>query len=213
MVFQMLEGCTTNNLESKKQSQDRLSRIVHGIRLYEENLRMFPPESVSRRGEPMHSWRTFIVPFLETNPFYNSYDLESSWESGRNKNLMVNETDLTRVREVFCGKTKDSTTMIVMILKKGGDEYPYRGVQARVNSDWMFRPAEVNGWIVLGQFEKTDIHWMEPRDYFLDDVLASAELKSRLRSLAIVSIKTKETEFIVESHGEIISRLEALSSE
>lgn len=211
-LFILLSGCTAEKEEYTRQSKDRLSNIVHAFQSYEESNGLLPPSSLVRRGELMHSWRTLIVPYVESNHFYNSYDLDSPWDSGGNSNLMVEESELTQVRMVFCGKAKGFNSKIILVLKKGAGEIPFRTNLARF-AGWSAYSAEFNGKIVLLEVAKSDIHWMEPKDYNIEDILESADIKSRLRSLAIFSMKTKETEYITEANREVFERLESLASE
>ena len=211
-------GCTTDSQGNHRQSQERqsrerLSKIVDAIRSYVDNVGSVPPASLSRLGLPMHSWRTLLVPYIESNRFYNSYDLDSPWDSGRNENLISDESELTHIREVYCGKATDINTKILLVLKKADREVPYRANHSRFASGWTSRSAEFDGKIHLLELEETKIHWMEPMDYFIEEILESADLISRIRSLAIISIKTTETEFIFGSNPNVLERLRKLDLE
>ena len=55
---------------------------------YHDAYRSFPPAYLAdSRGNPMHSWRVLLLPFLGEKELYQQYDFEKPWDSPENLRL------------------------------------------------------------------------------------------------------------------------------
>jgi type II secretory pathway pseudopilin PulG len=68
------------------QSQNHLKQIVLALHNYEIAYGEFPPAYFTdENGQPTHSWRVIILPFLEQQQLYNQYDFSQPWDSPANQ--------------------------------------------------------------------------------------------------------------------------------
>lgn len=68
---------------------NNLKQIGIGLLNYHDTYGEFPPAyTVDNEGNPLHSWRTLILPFIEQNALYESIDLTKPWDDPVNKLAM-----------------------------------------------------------------------------------------------------------------------------
>ncbi|MGE0761564.1 MAG: DUF1559 domain-containing protein [Pirellulaceae bacterium] len=65
---------------------NNLKQIVLALHNYHDHWRQFPPVVVrDDTGQPMHSWRTLILPYLNQELLYEAYDFSQPWDSPANR--------------------------------------------------------------------------------------------------------------------------------
>lgn len=77
-------------LKRQKYSEEtaRAREIAIGLLKYEEEYGTFPPQySVNEKGEPMHSWRVLILPYIEQRNLFNEFRMSEPWDSPHNKKV------------------------------------------------------------------------------------------------------------------------------
>jgi prepilin-type processing-associated H-X9-DG protein len=67
------------------QSSNNLKQIMLAMHNYHDTHGEFPPAYIADAdGKPMHSWRVLILPYIEQQSLYNSYDFSQPWDSPEN---------------------------------------------------------------------------------------------------------------------------------
>ncbi|WP_373653482.1 DUF1559 domain-containing protein [Schlesneria sp. DSM 10557] len=66
----------------RTECRNRLKKIGLAFRDFEEAKSTFPG---SRNGDPPHSWRTAILPYLDQSELYEKYDFTTDWDSTANE--------------------------------------------------------------------------------------------------------------------------------
>lgn len=70
----------------RMQCSNNLKQIALAMHNYHDVHKSFPPAyTVDANGEPLHSWRTLLLPFLEQQALYQQIDLSEPWDSPKNK--------------------------------------------------------------------------------------------------------------------------------
>src|SRR5262245_5872973 len=65
----------------RTQCKNNLKLIALALHQYEADYHALPPAyTVDRYGNPLHSWRTLILPYLDQQALYNSIDLSKAWD-------------------------------------------------------------------------------------------------------------------------------------
>ncbi|MGL4942981.1 MAG: DUF1559 domain-containing protein [Thermoguttaceae bacterium] len=126
------------------------------LRSYHAAHGTFPPAyTVNENGEPLHSWRTLILPFLGQNDLYQEICLDEPWDSEHNKQFHK------RMRQDFrCPRAPFTTSSSVYKLVFGA------GTAAGLSlSSFKRSPSEV----VLLVESWSPVPWMSPADFSLDD--------------------------------------------
>ncbi|NLF69693.1 MAG: DUF1559 domain-containing protein [Candidatus Anammoximicrobium sp.] len=67
------------------QCSNNLKQIALAFHNYHDVYKTFPPAYIpDENGQPMHSWRVLILPFLECQHIYNQYNFSEPWNSPGN---------------------------------------------------------------------------------------------------------------------------------
>jgi hypothetical protein len=180
----------------RMQGRAQFDVVLYGVQHYRSSCDSYPPASIlDENGRPMHSWRVLVEPYIESNHFYEHYDLDEPWDGPRNQRLFQKFVwqpdeenkddgeayDITYVRWFYqCGSCiqtppDDFSTKLVMVVDSNEPLVPVadRFPSSDINRNWQVRlPAGEDLMIVA--IQESDIHWMEPRD------LSPAELISRI---------------------------------
>jgi len=144
-----------------------LKQIGLSLHNYHEAWGAFPPAYIAdENGRPMHSWRVLLLPFLEQQDLYDQYDFNEPWDSPHNSQLAEQGSRfygcLTRKRATG---SSDVTTDYVAIVGPGA---AFEEDVSRPIADFKDGPGDTVMVVELGA---SDIHWMEPRDVEVRNVL------------------------------------------
>jgi len=70
----------------RTQCNNNLKQIALAFHNYHDTYKTFPPAYIpDENGEPMHSWRVLILPFLEYGPIHSQYNFDEPWDSPGNQ--------------------------------------------------------------------------------------------------------------------------------
>src|SRR5262245_6335274 len=74
---------------------NNLRQIGTALMNYETSKSHFPsPFTTDEDGNPLHSWRTLLLPYIERASLFAELDLSRSWEAPRNKKFAQTEIEL-----------------------------------------------------------------------------------------------------------------------
>jgi hypothetical protein len=130
--------------------------------------RLPPAYLANEKGEPVHSWRVLLLPFLACEHIYYRYDFAEPWNGPHN--VALAQSLVGWQANVFaCPRTAGDTDRANYVAIVGrGTLWPKSG------------PATIpgglsrqTGTILIIEIDAPDIHWMEPRDLDVDEVKAS----------------------------------------
>ncbi len=69
----------------RSQCTNNLKQIALAFHNYHDVYKTFPPAYIpDENGQPKHSWRVLILPFLECQHIYNQYNFDEPWDSPNN---------------------------------------------------------------------------------------------------------------------------------
>ncbi len=81
--FSRLGGVRNASLRS--QCKNNLKQIGLALHNYHDTYKTFPPAyTVDAAGQPLHSWRTLILPFVDLQALYDKIDLSKPWDDPTN---------------------------------------------------------------------------------------------------------------------------------
>lgn len=168
----MLFPAISASSESCRRTQcaNNLKQLGLAVFNYESDLGQFPPAFVADEdGKPMHSWRTLILPFIEEQKIYYTYDFQKPWDSPENQGLAAKSVPYA----FQCPSVSPSPEQ-----PKHRTDYV-----AVLGEDTFWRPdgtprklSECTGGLsntaMLIEIKRSNIPWHEPRDVMLDDFLS-----------------------------------------
>jgi len=150
--------------EAARRSQcvNNLKQIGLAMHNYHDAYKCFPPAYIpDENGQPMHSWRVLILPYLECGTLYDQYDFDEPWDSPANLALADGMPSVFRCpSDPTSGPTETGYAMIVgpKALSDGPTATPIREILDGTSNTIMVVEASGCG-----------INWLEPRDLDLDE--------------------------------------------
>jgi hypothetical protein len=138
------------------QCQCPLNQLLLAMHNYHDTYGCLPPAYVAgESGEPMHSWRVLILPFVEQRELYSEYDFDEPWNGPNNRQLA------DRMPHIFhCASEPESNTCTNYVVIRGpGTAFP----DGKSTSFEDFRDG-LHETILLAEIASSSIGWLEPRD-------------------------------------------------
>ncbi|MFH1269123.1 MAG: DUF1559 domain-containing protein [Planctomycetota bacterium] len=73
---------------TRTQCSNNLRQIGIAMLNYHDTYGSYPPAYIpDEKGQPKHSWRVLLLPFLEQQTLYDQYDFDRPWDSPENAAL------------------------------------------------------------------------------------------------------------------------------
>lgn len=145
-------GCTNN-----------LQQIGFALQHYQDTYHSFPPAYLAdEQGQPMHSWRVLILPFLddEAQALYERYDFDEPWDGPNNSKLA---DQAPRVFRCLSSEDPPGRTSYLAVVD---DETLWPGAAAVTSNDILDGSSNT---LALVESSGSKIGWLEPRDLTLDE--------------------------------------------
>ena len=137
---------------------NNLQQITRALQQYQLLHGEFPPAYVAdANGKPMHSWRVFLLPYLERQDLFQAYRWDEPWDGPNNIKLHK-----VRIGIFNCprdGKQRGTTLTSYLALVGPQTVFPHIGTRSL--ADITDGPDKT---ILLVEVHGFGIHWLEPRD-------------------------------------------------
>lgn len=159
----------TRGREAARRTQCKNNLKMIGLALlnYQDKYGEFPPAVLrDAEGNPLHSWRTLILPFLEQQALYNSIDLTKPWDHP--VNLQASETNVAGYRCPSVSVPNGHTTYMALV----GEQLALHPSRGRKMSE--IEDGTTNTLFVVEVTRDRAVHWMEPLDIDAEVLLATA---------------------------------------
>ncbi len=142
------------------QCQNNLRQIQLAILNYESVHGKFPPAyTVDEDGNPLHSWRVLILPFLEEGALADQFNMEEPWDSPHN--LAVSKAYVPSVYQCPENPVDLETSYVAVFGKNSVITVP--ATRIRSIKDGTSKTLSVV------EMSDSGIHWSEPRDWNIDN--------------------------------------------
>jgi hypothetical protein len=143
---------------NKSQSRANLQLIATAMLNYEADHGCLPPAYLADKdGQPMHSWRVLLLPYLGYDHIYEQYDLGQRWDCPQNMLLLASmPAEYACPADADAGPAGETSYMVIT-----GPNTPFPGADS-------VRRAEVldgmENTILLAQTRVSGVCWLEPKD-------------------------------------------------
>jgi len=125
----------------------------------------FPPAYVAdETGRPMHSWRILILPYVGRPDLYDKYDFDEPWDGPNNRKLADQMPLIYRCPAQHNPQSPNATAYVAIV----GPNTMWPGSKPRrlkTVSD------ERSDTLMLVELKDSNINWMEPRDFTIEELL------------------------------------------
>lgn len=154
----------------RMQCSNNLKQIALALQNYETSYHAFPPAaSFDSSGNPLHSWRTLILPFLEQSALYDSIDLSKPWDDPANAQAYASSVPVYHCPSLGRGSSLGSTTYLGVVAPHGF----FLPTGSRRLSEIIDSPSET--LMVVEVPSVNSVHWMQPVDANELTVLSMSE--------------------------------------
>jgi hypothetical protein len=155
--------------------KNNLKQIAIALHNYHDTYQTFPPAYIADEdGQPMHSWRVLILPFIEGGSVYQQYDFDQPWNSAAN--LAVYQVQPSVYQ---CPGDSGSCSYFLVNVPDGIFE-----------GDQQTKIAEItdgtSNTIMVVEVTGANVHWAEPYD--LGPQALTAAINSAADGTAISSV-------------------------
>jgi hypothetical protein len=134
-----------------------LEHIARALRNYHGDYGCFPPAFVADdKGQPMHSWRVLILPYLKEQWMYSQYRFDEPWDGPNNCKLHTIRLEVYECpTQPFAGVPMTSYVAVVgpATIWPGATPAKFKDVTDSMSMTLM-----------VVEMADSGIHWMEPRD-------------------------------------------------
>lgn len=155
----LLSRCHTCGLRRPSRQQMGLyllENIDDALIQYHEEHGTFPPAyTVDAEGNPLHSWRTLLLPYLGQQTLYDSIDLTKPWYDP--VNAAARETVLPSYSCPFAHEDP-MTTYLAFV----GPDWAFSGAEPRALDE--IEDGAANTLAIIDVGADRAVHWMSPED-------------------------------------------------
>ncbi len=147
---------------------NNIRQIALALLNYRQANGCFPPAYIAdKNGQPAHSWRVLILPYLEGQTLYQQYNFNEPWDGPNNKKLLAGRPPMCFVCPSD-GNIRISGTACTSYAAVVGADAAWPGkTSGKPTGD----PSQT---ILLVEIAGADIEWTEPKDVSLDALLAKS---------------------------------------
>jgi hypothetical protein len=153
---------------------------------YHSKYGCFPPAYIADSdGQPMHSWRVLLLPFLEQNDLYNAYNFAEPWDGPNNRKL-ADQIGSIYLRSGLESDQARTTSFVAVV----GPQTAWPG---SAPSNYKDLSDGLHETLLVVEVPDGKFQWMEPKDLRFDDMSfrindgSGRGLGSRLGGARVVS--------------------------
>jgi len=158
LIFLLLPAMQqTRGPHPRARCRNSLKVITLALHQYADDFGTFPPAyTVDVDGNPLHSWRTLLLPYLDHRNLYESIDLSKPW------NDPVNAEALKRIPDFYSCPLMTGEKYQTLFLGVTAKEGIFIGATPRKLKELIDKPEET--LIVLEVDGDQGVPWMAPWD-------------------------------------------------
>ena len=152
-------GPARNTQTTGSRCKNNLRQIALALQNYYDAYRALPPPYIAdENGQPMHSWRVLLLPFIEQQGLYQQYKFDEPWNGPNNSKLAL---EVAWWHPFMCPAdpkpSGDMTNYVLVVGKNAMFENGRSTTFADVTDG-------LSNTIMVVEVANSNIHWMEPRD-------------------------------------------------
>jgi len=140
-----------------------LRQIGLAMHNYHDAHGCFPPAYLADEdGQPMHSWRVLLLPYMDQDRLYDQYDFDEPWDSEHNLAVAESVPEVYRCPDDLDGDARDTSYLMIV-----GEETISDGPTAHSIAD--IQAGESNTIMVV-ESSRSGVLWTQPLDLRADEI-------------------------------------------
>jgi len=159
----------------RSQCLNNLRQIGLALHNYHQQYDCFPPAIIAdSNGQPMHSWRVLLLPYLDQSALYAEYRFDEPWDGPNNSKLADKIVGVYNCPGEDAARNESVATMTSYVAVVGPETvWPESG--AATIGD--IKDGTSNTLMIV-EVANSGIHWMEPRDLHIVQMAPTINPKS-----------------------------------
>ena len=143
----------------RTQCSNNLKQIALAFHNYQDTYGSFPPAYIpDENGQPKHSWRVLILPFLEQSRIYEQYKFDEPWNSPNNMAVTSQAVPVYSCPSSPAGSPGSTETSYMVITGPG----------TVFDADKACKMSEImdgtSNTLMVVEVKGTGVNWAEPKD-------------------------------------------------
>lgn len=149
----------------RSQCSGHCCQILVALHSYHDFHGSFPPAYIAdETGKPMHSWRTLLLPYLNSLQLYNEYRFDEPWDSAHNLSIAGRlPYELFNCPSRPTSTDRRMTNYVVIV----GPDTAFPGAGVTKLADFT---DGTDNTILFAEIGPSNILWTEPRDLVIDQM-------------------------------------------
>lgn len=153
--------------------KNNLKQIGLALHAYHDHHGTFPPAFVAdKNGQPAHSWRVLILPFLDQQSLYDKYRFDEPWNGPNNSKLAELMPSAYRCPSFAVTESNAHHTNYLAIVT---DDSVISGATPIGMNEITDSQAST---VLVTESKARTLHWMSPDDLAMDDAFGDLEAGS-----------------------------------
>ncbi|MGE3408813.1 MAG: DUF1559 domain-containing protein [Pirellulales bacterium] len=142
----------------RTQCMNHLKQISLALHTYHDIHGEFPPAYLAdAEGNPMHSWRVLILPYIEEQGIYSQYRFDEPWDSPNNRQLAMRMPSVFKCPSDPAGATETHYMVIV------GEGTPFQPGKQNTLAEISASPGGTSNTLMVVE-STAGANWMKPAD-------------------------------------------------
>lgn len=164
------------NASLRSQCKNNLKQLGLALHNYHDEHGCFPPAYIAdESGQPMHSWRVLILPFVEEQELYDQYRFDEPWNGPNNSKLadripVVYQCPSFTKSMIRFDKMTDRERRMTNYLVITGSDTAFDGAKAVGVKDIL--DGTSNSLAVIESRDRR-VNWMQPEDVTMEELVAN----------------------------------------
>jgi prepilin-type processing-associated H-X9-DG protein len=146
----------------RSECRNHLRQLALAMHRYHDTYGAFPPAHIAdENGEPMHSWRVLLLPYLDHRDLYNQYHFDEPWDGPHNRTLAEQMQS-----EFHCSADTQTGTNETSYFVVVGPKTIFPGTAPVPINDVLDGTTYT---ILLVESLNSGTNWLQPRDLSYDE--------------------------------------------
>lgn len=139
--------------------QAKIARIATAMRQYHDDYGRLPPPVVyDDQGQPMHSWRALLLPYLDEQRLFQDYKFDEAWDSSHNSRLHSMPFDPFQLPGSNLTTSINHTGFMVIV---GTDTlFPDNNLGTPLSA----ATDGLGSTLLVAEVDQSGVHWLQPTD-------------------------------------------------
>jgi hypothetical protein len=161
---------TLDRAAKRAKCLNNIRQLVFACQKYQSgSLRFPPPFTTDPSGQPLHSWRVLILPYIEELALYDDLDLTKPWDHPDNLKHAHRMPSIFKCGEYEARANDRFANVMTSYNAVVGKETVWHPTEPRSFDD--VRDGASNT-IMIVESDAHRVHWMSPNDVRFDEIIS-----------------------------------------